>query len=72
MTESFQMVICGHLHIPSVREQNGVIYLNSGSAGPRRFNIPTSVARGVSTTGMNVRIVRLEIGTATTKKSILK
>lgn len=71
VAESFQMVITGHSHIPSIREQNGVVYLNPGSAGPRRFNLPTSVARvGVSSTRMDVRIIRLEIGARTKKKLI--
>ena len=73
VAESFQMVITGHSHIPSIREQNGVVYLNPGSAGPRRFNLPTAVARvGGSTTRMDVHIVRLEIGARTDKKPILQ
>lgn len=60
VAESFQMVIAGHSHIPSIREQNGVVYLNPGSAGPRRFNLPISVARvEVSTAQMDVSILRL-------------
>jgi hypothetical protein len=73
VAESFQMVITGHSHIPSLREQDGVVYLNPGSAGPRRFNLPTSVARvGVSSTRIDVRIIRLEIGARTKKKLILE
>ncbi len=41
----FQMVISGHSHKPSGRERGGVIYLNPGSAGPRRFHLPVSLAR---------------------------
>jgi putative phosphoesterase len=37
-------VIAGHSHRPAVRESGGVLYLNPGSAGPRRFNLPVSVA----------------------------
>lgn len=38
-------VIFGHSHKPSVDTQGGVLFLNPGSAGPRRFKLPTSVAR---------------------------
>ena len=39
------MVIYGHSHIPSIEERNGVIFLNPGSAGRRRFDLPVTVAR---------------------------
>jgi len=39
-----QVVISGHSHKPSVRERAGVVYVNPGSAGPRRFTLPVSVA----------------------------
>jgi putative phosphoesterase len=38
-------VISGHSHQPSIRTSNGVLYLNPGSAGPRRFKLPITVAR---------------------------
>lgn len=38
------VVISGHSHKPSVHMHDGVLYLNPGSAGPRRFSLPTSVA----------------------------
>ena len=37
-------VIAGHSHRPAVRETGGILYLNPGSAGPRRFRLPVSVA----------------------------
>lgn len=43
-TAGFQVVIFGHSHQPRVQETRGVLYLNPGSAGPRRFKLPTSVA----------------------------
>lgn len=39
-----QVVVSGHSHVPSVTEVDGVIYLNPGSAGPKRFKLPVSVA----------------------------
>jgi putative phosphoesterase len=38
-------VVFGHSHQASVEERNGVLYLNPGSAGPRRFGHPRTVAR---------------------------
>jgi putative phosphoesterase len=38
-------VISGHSHQPSIRTIKGVLYLNPGSAGPRRFRLPITVAR---------------------------
>ena len=40
----FQVVVSGHSHQPSVVEQRGVLYVNPGSAGPRRFTLPVSLA----------------------------
>ena len=37
-------VISGHSHNPSIETRNNVLYLNPGSAGPRRFQLPTTVA----------------------------
>ena len=41
----FHLVISGHSHQPGRVDRNGVIYLNPGSAGPRRFRLPITVAR---------------------------
>ena len=38
-------VIYGHSHQPKIEEINGVLYINPGSAGPRRFNLPVSVGK---------------------------
>jgi putative phosphoesterase len=38
------VVISGHSHKPRVEERNGVLFLNPGSAGPRRFNLPVTIA----------------------------
>jgi putative phosphoesterase len=38
------VVISGHSHSPGIEEHNGVLYLNPGSAGPKRFRLPVSVA----------------------------
>ena len=38
-------VIFGHSHEPSIERRAGVLYLNPGSAGPRRFKLPICIAR---------------------------
>ena len=41
----FRMVVSGHSHKPHREERAGVLYLNPGSAGPRRFRLPVTVVR---------------------------
>src|SRR5712692_1251627 len=40
----FQIVVSGHSHKPGKMERDGVLYINPGSAGPRRFQLPVTVA----------------------------
>jgi putative phosphoesterase len=40
----FRAVISGHTHRPTLCRRNGVLFLNPGSAGPRRFRLPVSAA----------------------------
>jgi putative phosphoesterase len=40
-----RVVVSGHSHEPSIEEKRGVTYLNPGSAGPRCFKLPITVAR---------------------------
>jgi putative phosphoesterase len=39
----FSAVISGHSHTPLIEWRNGVLYMNPGSAGPRRFSLPISL-----------------------------
>ena len=41
--DGFAAVISGHSHKPRVHEEAGVLFVNPGSAGPRRFRLPISV-----------------------------
>ena len=41
----FSVVIYGHSHIPKQEMRDGVLYFNSGSAGPRRFKLPVSIGK---------------------------
>ncbi len=38
------VVVSGHSHRPAIERRHGVIYLNPGSAGPRRFRLPVTLA----------------------------
>lgn len=40
----YSAVISGHSHKPSIEICNGVLFLNPGSAGPRRFHLPVTLA----------------------------
>ena len=41
----FAAVVFGHSHRPSIETRNGILFLNPGSAGPRRFKLPITIAR---------------------------
>lgn len=41
----YAAVVSGHSHRPGIEWKNGVLYLNPGSAGPRRFRLPVAVGR---------------------------
>ena len=53
-------VVFGHSHLPSIETRHGVLFLNPGSAGPRRFRLPVAVAR-VSMSGQRLRPEILEL-----------
>jgi uncharacterized protein len=58
----FQVVVSGHSHKPLADRHDGVLYVNPGSAGPRRFNLPISVGELViEGSSIEVRLVTLEI-----------
>jgi uncharacterized protein len=57
----YAAVVYGHSHEPSIEWRDGVLYLNPGSAGPRRFRLPVTIARvRVSGRTMDPEIVKLE------------
>lgn len=43
--DQVRVVVSGHSHKPLIEERDGVLYINPGSAGPRRFRLPISVGR---------------------------
>ncbi len=48
----FAAVIFGHSHRPVAEMRDGVLFLNPGSAGPRRFSLPVTIARLTVSGGM--------------------
>jgi putative phosphoesterase len=58
----FAAVISGHTHRPVADRREGVLYLNPGSAGPRRFSLPIAVARlQIDGTTISHEIVELRL-----------
>ena len=55
------VVVSGHSHTPVVDQLGAVLYVNPGSAGPRRFRLPVSIAQLVIESGeATARIVELQ------------
>jgi len=55
-------VVFGHSHRPLAENRDGVLYLNPGSAGPRRFKLPVTVAKvSVSGADLTHEIVALDV-----------
>lgn len=58
----FQIVVSGHSHQPGKLERDGVLYINPGSAGPRRFQSPVTLARlNLGRTPFEVEFVELAV-----------
>jgi uncharacterized protein len=56
-----RVVVCGHSHKPSIEERDGVLFVNPGSAGPRRFTLPIALAELIIDQGsVSARIARLD------------
>ena len=61
VASEFSAVIFGHSHRPSVERRHGVLYLNPGSAGPRRFTLPIAIARlHITETGLWPELIEIE------------
>jgi putative phosphoesterase len=57
-----RVVVSGHSHRPSVVDRDGVLHVNPGSAGPRRFSLPVSVGElVVDGSSVTARIVELDV-----------
>jgi uncharacterized protein len=63
------VVISGHSHRPSVERGPGGLWLNPGSAGPRRFTLPISVARlHLGPGGARAEIVELDVAAGSARR----
>ncbi len=58
----FAAVISGHSHKPAQEMRDGVLFINPGAAGPRRFKLPVSVGRLVLSGGtIQAQIIKLDL-----------
>lgn len=58
----FASVVSGHSHKPALEKRGGILFVNPGSAGPRRFKLPVTVATMTLGTGSpSARIVTLSL-----------
>ena len=56
----FQVVVSGHSHKPQIERINDILYINPGSAGPRRFSLPVTVAKlEIDREMLNAEIIEL-------------
>jgi putative phosphoesterase len=56
------IVITGHSHIPLIEQDKNILRINPGSAGPKRFKLPVTVARLTISNGIPVvRIINLNV-----------
>jgi uncharacterized protein len=61
-----RVVVSGHSHQPKIEERAGILYVNPGSCGPRRFKLPISAGElTVSESAVKARIVDLALATQT-------
>jgi putative phosphoesterase len=58
----FRVVVSGHSHRPAVAERDGVLYVNPGSSGPRRFKLPIAVAElHIASASVEAQVVELDV-----------
>jgi putative phosphoesterase len=62
VAERIAIVVAGHSHRPAHRVERGVHFVNPGSAGPRRFQLPVGVARlTIAADEIDVQLVTLDV-----------
>ena len=58
----FRVVVSGHSHRPRITERDGVLYVNPGSAGPRRFSLPIAAAElTIAGDSIDARLVEFDV-----------
>jgi uncharacterized protein len=56
------VVVSGHTHQPKVERRDGVLYINPGSCGPRRFKLPVAVAElRLAGESVDAKLVELKV-----------
>lgn len=64
-TRKVHVVISGHSHKPHIEQREGILFLNPGSAGPRRFKLPISIARLIiRNSDVRAELIDLPLGRA--------
>jgi putative phosphoesterase len=62
VARGYQVVLSGHSHKPSVSTRGGVLFVNPGSAGPRRFKLPIAVGKlFILNNQVNAEIIELPV-----------
>ncbi|MHA6491993.1 metallophosphoesterase family protein [Pseudomonas borbori] len=57
-----QVAICGHSHKPIIERRDGLLLINPGSAGPRRFSLPITVGRlHIDAKGVRAELIELAV-----------
>ena len=58
----FQVIVAGHSHQASIKWRDNVLFINPGSAGPRRFKLPVSVGKlAISGQAVSPRLIELDV-----------
>jgi putative phosphoesterase len=61
-TAGIRIIISGHSHKPLIREEKGILYINPGSAGPRRFTLPVSVSMlRINGDSVDAKIIKIKV-----------
>ena len=64
------VVVAGHSHRPRCERRQGVLYVNPGSAGPRRFRLPIGVGvLTIDAAGIEAELLTLDVGASTPSPS---
>ena len=62
VARGYQAVVSGHSHKPSVATRDGVLFVNPGSAGPRRFKLPIAVGKlFIQNSQLTAEIIELSV-----------
>jgi hypothetical protein len=61
-TKGYDVIITGHSHKPSIVTRDGVLFVNPGSAGPRRFKLPVAVGKlFIQNQKINAELIELRV-----------